>query len=90
MVAACFGHSILQDMLKGAPLPSLPMPGMSRLKAMAGEEWEHGASRVRERAIVHLRPVPGGFFVLRLRAPRTASPRNSRPSTGSSRFEPIP
>lgn len=70
MVAACFGHAILQDMLNAAPVPSLPMPGMSRLRAMAREEWEHGASRVREGEIVHLRQVPGGFFVLRLRAPK--------------------
>ena len=91
MVAACFGHAVLQEMLRGAPMPPLPMPGMSRLKAMAKEEWEHGASRVREREIVHLRPVPGGFFVLRLRAPKDSFsqelPAFDRFLAG---FEPIP
>jgi hypothetical protein len=45
-------------------------PSLYRLRLMAREEWAYGASMKVEREAVHLRDAPGGFYALRLRAPK--------------------
>jgi len=69
VLSACFGRTAVAAMEAGSPPPRVRKPAVRELRLMARDEWTHGASRRVERECVHIRPVPGGFFVLRLRAP---------------------
>lgn len=71
ILAACFGQGLLYAMTQGQEVPDVPKPSGYRLKIMAREEWAYGASKKVELECVHVRPVPGGFYVLRLRAPKS-------------------
>ncbi|MFA6028779.1 MAG: hypothetical protein WC969_02870 [Elusimicrobiota bacterium] len=73
VVSTCFGTGILMAMAEGEQVPDIPKPSMYRLRIMARDEWQYGSTRKVERESVHLRPIRGGgFYALRLRAPREA------------------
>lgn len=72
ILATCFGRSILEHLEKGEPYGAIPKPGLSRLRLMASDEWEHGAARRIERECVHIRPTKSGYAVVRFRAPDAA------------------
>ncbi|HAH07221.1 MAG TPA: hypothetical protein DCM05_11985 [Elusimicrobia bacterium] len=71
VLSACFGQGFLYAMTQGQEVPDVPKPSGYRLKIMAREEWAYGASKKVELECVHLRPVAGGFYVLRFRAPKS-------------------
>ncbi|TBR25822.1 hypothetical protein EPO15_01470 [bacterium] len=72
LVSNCFNSFVAHAVAEGRALPPLPRPSLSTLRGMAREEWERGAVMKRERECVVLKDAPGGFWVLRLRAPEQA------------------
>lgn len=72
LVSACFNSFVAHAVADGRPVPPLPRPSLSSLRGLAREEWERGAVMRRERECVLLKDAPGGFWVLRLRAPEDA------------------
>jgi len=70
LLSPCFGKTVLMAISDSEPVPKIPKPSMYRLRIMARDEWHHGASRNVDRECVHIRDIPGGFMVLRFRAPR--------------------
>lgn len=83
LLGPCFGKTTVQAIAEGKPVPKVPKPSMSRLRIMATDEWHCGASRRIDRECVHIRdipggPVPGGFMVLRFRAPRHSFKREHK------------
>lgn len=72
LVSSCFNSFVAHAVAEGRPLPPMSQPSLSSLRGMARDEWERGAVMRRERECVVLRDGPGGFWVLRLRAPEGA------------------
>ncbi|MBI5243505.1 MAG: hypothetical protein HY922_07445 [Elusimicrobia bacterium] len=70
LVSACFGQGVLLAMSRGDEAPDIPKPSGYRLRLMARQEWDTGASSRVELECVHVRPAAGGFFVVRFRAPK--------------------
>ncbi|OGR60635.1 MAG: hypothetical protein A2X36_04845 [Elusimicrobia bacterium GWA2_69_24] len=75
LIAPCFGRTVMHAVAERQPVPKIQKPSMARLRIMARDEWAHGAARRLERECLHLRDVPGGFLVLRFRAPKDAFKR---------------
>lgn len=72
LVSTCFGNAVAHAVAEGRTVPRIPKPSRGRLRSMARVEWERGVVTRTERECVALLDAPGGFWVLRLRAPEMA------------------
>lgn len=70
IITACFGRTVIVAVSRGDPVHKIAKPSMYRLRIMAREERATGAVRRTERECIHLMDIPGGFLILRYRAPR--------------------